>query len=141
MNSIPTAAIQRIEVLRDGAAAQYGSDAIAGVINIVLKKATNVLDLTLTTGANFSENSNHFEGGSDGEKVQIDANYGLPIGDKGGFINFTGSLSTRQPALRSKDYSGDIFSGFHAAERIFAANGGVVADMSLTDYQDSADSR
>ncbi len=138
MNSIPTAAIQRIEVLRDGAAAQYGSDAIAGVINVVLKKATNVLDLTITTGANFSENSNHFEGGSDGEKVQIDANYGLPIGDNGGFINFTGSLSTRQPALRNKDYSGDIFSGFHGAERIFAENGGVVADMTLADYQNSA---
>ncbi|MFI1771123.1 TonB-dependent receptor [Thalassobellus citreus] len=140
MNSIPTAAIKRIEVLRDGAAAQYGSDAIAGVINIVLKKATNELDLTLTTGANFSENSNHFEGGSDGEKVQIDANYGLPIGDNGGFINFTGSLSTRQPALRNKDYSGDIFKGFHGAERVFAASGGVVADMTLADYQTAAGS-
>ena len=43
LNSIPSAAISRVEVLRDGAAAQYGSDAIAGVINIVLKKNTNEL--------------------------------------------------------------------------------------------------
>ncbi len=137
MNAIPAAAIQRIEVLRDGAAAQYGSDAIAGVINIVLKKSTGKLDLSLTTGANFSENSNHFEGGSDGEKFQLDANYGLPIGD-GGYINFTGSLSTREPALRNKDYAGDIFQGFHGAERVFAAGGGTVADMTLQDYANAA---
>ncbi len=135
LNAIPTAAIQRIEVLRDGAAAQYGSDAIAGVINIVLKKGTNKLDVTLTTGANFSKNSNQFDGGSDGEKVKLDVNYGLPIGDNGGFINFTGSLSTREPALRNKDYQGDIFRGFHGAERIFAASGGNVAEMTLVDYQ------
>lgn len=138
MNAIPTAAIKKIEVLRDGAAAQYGSDAIAGVINIVLKKDTEKLDLTLTSGANFSENSNHFEGGSDGEKFKIDANYGLPLGDHGGFINFTGTLSTREPALRNRDYSGDIFRGFHGAERIFAAGGGTVADMTLFDYQNAA---
>lgn len=135
MNAIPTAAIQRIEVLRDGAAAQYGSDAIAGVINIVLKKATNKLDVTVTTGANFSENSNQFEGGSDGEKVKLEVNYGLPIGENGGFINFTGSLSTREPALRNRDYQGDVFRGFHGAERVFAAGGGNVAEMTLADYQ------
>ncbi|PKV50067.1 iron complex outermembrane receptor protein [Aquimarina sp. MAR_2010_214] len=138
MNAIPTAAIQRIEVLRDGAAAQYGSDAIAGVINIVLKKATGKLDLTLTTGANFSENSNQFDGDSDGEKVKLEANYGLALGENGGFINFTGSLSTREPALRNRDYQGDIFKGFHGAERVFAAGGGNVAEMTLADYQTAA---
>ncbi|MBP2833306.1 TonB-dependent receptor [Aquimarina sp. U1-2] len=138
MNAIPTAAIQRIEVLRDGAAAQYGSDAIAGVINIVLKKATNTLDIILNTGANFSKNSNQFEGGSDGEKVTVDVNYGLPIGNNGGFINFTGSLSTREPALRNRDYQGDIFRGYHGAERVFAQSGGNVAEMTLVDYQTAA---
>ena len=137
MNAIPAAAIQRIEVLRDGAAAQYGSDAIAGVINIVLKKDTGKLNLMVTTGANFSDNSNQFEGGSDGEKFQVDANYGLGIGDEG-YINFTGSLATREPALRNRDYQGDIFQGFHGAERVFAAGGGVVADMDLQDYANAA---
>lgn len=136
MNSIPAIAIKRIEVLRDGAAAQYGSDAIAGVINIILKEDTDKLDLTLTAGANFSENSNQFDGGVDGEKVQIDANYGIKL-PKGGFINLTGSLASREPALRNKDYQGDIFQGFHGAERIFAANGGTVADMTLEDYRDA----
>ena len=50
INAIPMSAIQRIEVLRDGAAAQYGSDAIAGVINIVLKNQTNETQLSGTVG-------------------------------------------------------------------------------------------
>ena len=53
LNSIPVAAIDRIEILRDGASAQYGSDAIAGVINIILKESTG-LRLNAETGAHFS---------------------------------------------------------------------------------------
>ncbi|WP_010523353.1 TonB-dependent receptor [Aquimarina agarivorans] len=142
MNAIPTAAIEKIEILRDGAAAQYGSDAIAGVINIILKKATNKLNIAVTTGANASKNSNQFEGGIDGEKVKIEANYGIPISDNGGYVNFTGTVSTRNPALRNRDYSGDIFNRFHGAERVFAASnsntGRTVADMTLADYQQAA---
>src|SRR5256886_4680306 len=51
LNAIPAAAIERIEVLRDGAAAQYGSDAIAGGINVVLKEQAQRLDVTSTGGA------------------------------------------------------------------------------------------
>ena len=65
LNAIPAAAIKRLEVLRDGAAAQYGSDAIAGVINIVLNETVNELSIAVTTGAHFSENSNGQTGGSD----------------------------------------------------------------------------
>ena len=50
MSAIPATAIERIEILRDGAAAQYGSDAIAGVINIVLKKRTGVLEAGVSYG-------------------------------------------------------------------------------------------
>src|SRR2546430_5304026 len=50
LNAIPAAAIERIHVLRDGASAQYGSDAIAGVINIVLKRQTERLDASSTVG-------------------------------------------------------------------------------------------
>jgi len=57
LNAIPVVAIQRIEVLRDGAAAQYGSDAIAGVINIILNETVGELNLNITSGANFSKNS------------------------------------------------------------------------------------
>ena len=55
--------------------------AIAGVINIVLNKNVNELNLTVTTGGHFSENSNEQTGGVDGEMTNISANYGLPIGD------------------------------------------------------------
>ena len=71
LNAIPAAAIQRIEVLRDGAAAQYGSDAIAGVINIILNRTVNELTLTTTTGANFSKNANDQTGGSDGATTNV----------------------------------------------------------------------
>ena len=118
MNSIPTASIAKIEVLRDGAAAQYGSDAIAGVINIVLKKATNELTPNLNTGANISEHSEQYnEGGVDGEKFQIDANYGLDLGDDGGYINFTGSLSTRGATNRSDSMGKPIYTMFDVATR------------------------
>jgi len=123
LNAIPAASIQRIEVLRDGAAAQYGSDAIAGVINIVLKKNTNELTLNVTTGAFFSENSNDQTGGSDGETTNVSANYGLQIGDNGGFINFTGDFDVREHYSRMKEFEGGIFSQYNTVER-FANNDG-----------------
>ncbi|MDN3664220.1 TonB-dependent receptor domain-containing protein [Algibacter miyuki] len=116
LNAIPAASIKRIEVLRDGAAAQYGSDAIAGVINIVLKDNVNELTAAITTGANMSKNGNDHDGGIDGEKTQIDLNYGIPLGDKGGFINMTGSLTTRQRTSRARATTGDIFHAYNSIE-------------------------
>ena len=66
LNAIPSFAIEKIEVLRDGASAQYGSDAIAGVININVKKNTNKLDVNLFSGGNFSKGANDHSGGVDG---------------------------------------------------------------------------
>lgn len=123
LNAIPAASIQRIEVLRDGAAAQYGSDAIAGVINIVLKKSTNELTLNVTTGANFSENSNSQTGGVDGETTNVSANYGVGLGEKGGFVNFTGDFDVREEYNRMKEWEGDIFNLYNTVER-FANNDG-----------------
>lgn len=121
LSAIPTNAIQRIEILRDGAAAQYGSDAIAGVINIVLKKATNELALDITSGANFT--SENPDDGVDGEKINVGANYGLPLGDDGGFVNFTGNFNFRGATNRMVEWEGDIFNLFNTVER-FAANDG-----------------
>ncbi len=123
LNAIPAAAIERIEVLRDGAAAQYGSDAIAGVINIVLKRSTNELTLNVTSGAYFSQNSNGQTGGSDGETTNVSANYGLQLGDKGGFLNFTGDFDVREEYSRMKEYEGGIFNLYNTVER-FADNAG-----------------
>lgn len=94
MNVIPVAAIERIEVLRDGAAAQYGSDAIAGVINVVLKKQYDGLAVSLTTGANFTNlkyNTPNINGGTnsynqsitDGQVVQLDVLKGFRLGKQG----------------------------------------------------------
>ena len=139
MNAIPAAAIKRIEVLRDGAAAQYGSDAIAGVINIVLKEKTDGLELGITSGANMSSLGNHQEGGIDGEKVQVDASYGLPIGTQGGYINLTGSIGTRNPALRNATNLEKLFDIDNSAERVYLANNptSTVADMTASDYAGS----
>jgi len=118
LNAIPAASIERIEVLRDGAAAQYGSDAIAGVINIVLKRSTNELTVNVTNGANFTKNANDQTGGSDGNTTNISANYGLQLGDKGGFINFTGDFDVRDEYSRMKEFEGGIFNLYNTVERV-----------------------
>ena len=78
-NAIPSAAIERIEVLRDGAAAQYGSDAIAGVINIILKDDVDLGDVNLYWGQTYE---------GDGDTWQGNGNYGVKVGDSG-FLNLT----------------------------------------------------
>ncbi|MBE0422768.1 MAG: TonB-dependent receptor [Lutibacter sp.] len=132
LNAIPAASIERIEVLRDGAAAQYGSDAIAGVINIVLKRSVNELNLNVTTGANFTKNANDQTGGVDGETTNVSANYGLQLGDKGGFINFTGDFDVRQDYSRMKEWEGNVFNLYNTVER-FANNAGYDLSKLLDD--------
>ncbi len=128
MNAIPASAIERIEILRDGAAAQYGSDAIAGVINIILRNETNKLTGSVTVGGYnpnapderglYAENSpvpntpgNFIDldgsGTEPGEDPSIDGvttkvglNYGFDLGDKGGFANVTTEFVNKEKTLR-----------------------------------------
>ncbi len=93
LNTIPAAAIERIEILRDGAAAQYGSDAIAGVINIVLKQNTDEFTGNLNVGgypknSAFSGRGTGINENIDGINYNLNGNYGFGIGD-GGFVNVT----------------------------------------------------
>lgn len=125
LNAIPAYAIDRIEVLRDGASAQYGSDAIAGVINVKMKEATGKLNMSVYTGANISQASNDHTGGIDGENLQIDANYGVRIGQKG-FLNLTGSALTRRPTYRADFATGNIFNTYNAIEYRTLQSGGNV---------------
>ena len=94
LNTIPIAAIDHIEILRDGAAAQYGSDAIAGVINIVLKSATK------------KEVSAYLHSGlytkGDGLMLNGGVNYGLKLGEKG-FLNITGEILSKAKTFRPAD--------------------------------------
>ena len=91
MNAIPVRAIKRIEVLRDGAAAQYGSDAIAGVINIVLNDNSEQSTLETSVGA--------YQQG-DGENLQLSYTQGLKLGEYG-FLNATLSVIDHQSTNRS----------------------------------------
>jgi iron complex outermembrane receptor protein len=91
INAIPASAIDHIEVLRDGAAAQYGSDAIAGVINIILKEATQLTDVTLEAGQTYE---------GDGEVLLGSVNTGFRLGSKG-FVNFTAEYRDRGDTNRA----------------------------------------
>ncbi|RMH74984.1 MAG: TonB-dependent receptor, partial [Calditrichaeota bacterium] len=125
LNAIPKSAIERIEVLRDGAAAQYGSDAIAGVINIVLKESTGKINVNAMTGANnllFKKDISlspeiqeirtahglspdvRFDD-TDGETYSLDINYGFKIGSTG-FFNITGEYLDRGRTNRSTTWTG-----------------------------------
>ena len=126
LNTIPASSIKRIEILRDGASAQYGSDAIAGVINIVLKDKTDEVSGFVSYGAYSTKAEGDFgtdayglwntpgmrldterDGNQigkdqdfDGGSIKIGANYGMAIGDKGGFINFTTEYLSKNKTLR-----------------------------------------
>jgi iron complex outermembrane receptor protein len=109
LNAIPTAAIKRIEVLRDGAAAQYGSDAIAGVINIILNDDVNKLSASVTGGGFTGKHSD----GLDGQTAQANVNYGVKLNDKGGYLNLSGSFDYRDFASRTTPYRGTIFTDYN----------------------------
>lgn len=136
LNAIPAASIKRIEILRDGAAAQYGSDAIAGVINIVTNDNVNEFTGSITYGAFNTDAKGDFPLGTantknyrldkhgngnsfgknqdfDGGSVKIGANYGTSIGTKGGYINVTGEFLNKNKTLRP---GFDFRKGFGEAE-------------------------
>ena len=100
LNTIPEGAIERIEVLRDGAGAQYGSDAIAGVINIVLKDAAEGGEATITVGQNRTDFQPTGKSITDGDTFFVSTNAAFGIG-KDGFLNLTAEYRDRDQTLRS----------------------------------------
>jgi len=100
LNTIPITAIDRIEILRDGATSQYGSDAIAGVINIILKNDSEVSNI-------FSRANITTEG--DGFTNVFGGSFGFKIGNKG-FINASAEYRNRESTNRAGDFTGPIFS-------------------------------
>lgn len=95
LDFIPISAIDHIEILRDGAAAQYGSDAIAGVINVILKAADSGGSVSTTLGQRYQ-----WRGRQDGETALATANDGFKIGDNGHF-NFAADARHQNWALRN----------------------------------------
>lgn len=92
LNTIPLSAIDHIEVLRDGASAQYGSDALSGVVNIILKKGAEGGDVQLSGG--------QFSAG-DGRQWQGAANFGVPLGGESGWLRITAENSNQSPSNRA----------------------------------------
>ncbi|WP_264802201.1 TonB-dependent receptor plug domain-containing protein, partial [Ameyamaea chiangmaiensis] len=84
LNMIPASAIDHIEILRDGAAAMYGSDAIAGVVNIILKKTPHGLNMVAQTGANAYN--------GDGWQYQVGIDGGFGFGDDG-YVHISGQVT------------------------------------------------
>ena len=145
LNTIPVTAIKRIEVLRDGASAQYGSDAIAGVINIVLKDNTESLEGSVSYGFYNTDAQGDFgtdayglwntdgyrldterDGNAigkdksfDGGSVKVGVNYGVKLGDNGGYANFTTEYINKNKTLRPgfefrKGFGEAAIEGFNA---------------------------
>lgn len=100
LNNIPVGAIKRIEVLRDGAGAQYGSDAIAGVINIVLKDAAEGGQAVVSFGQQRTDFEPTSDSIDDGDTVLASINAGFGFG-AGGFLNLTAEYRDRDQTLRS----------------------------------------
>ncbi|MBC7408106.1 MAG: TonB-dependent receptor [Arcicella sp.] len=95
MNSIPSLALERMEILRDGAAAQYGSDAIAGIANMVLKKSVNNGTALIQYGVTSK---------GDGGGYTVGLNYGFSLGKKAS-LNITGSYQDVKGTDRSDPYN------------------------------------
>ncbi len=89
--SIPSLALKQVEVLRDGASSQYGSDAIAGVLNFILRDDAEGFEVVARYGSTYE---------GDGDNYNIAANLGLPLGDSG-FINITGEIRDVEGTVRS----------------------------------------
>ena len=90
LDLIPSSAIERIEVLRDGASAQYGSDALAGVINVILKKSPEGGSMTALYGKTAE---------GDGETGQFSGNIGFKLGESG-YLNLTADVRITDPTDR-----------------------------------------
>lgn len=100
LDLIPVSAIDHIEVLRDGASAQYGSDAIAGVINIILKRNDQGGHLSVTGGRQVDW---------PGDLVQPSYNQGFQIGEDGGFLNLSVDVRFQGPSYAAGDALGSFY--------------------------------
>ncbi|MGH7598450.1 MAG: TonB-dependent receptor [bacterium] len=123
LNAIPASAIERVEVLRDGAAAQYGSDAIAGVIGLSLRSGVSPLTISVKAGATTHdsktlESDPSFDlGFGDGELLDLGANYGFAVGKGSVFI--AGEYRDRNPTNRAgRDPREQIVAGDAATNTV-----------------------
>ena len=97
--TIPASAIKSIEIVRDGATALYGSDAIAGVMNFILKDDSSGGSFAMDTGRRYA---------GDGKDITLTGNLGFALGSEG-FLNVSGEFSTSDPTYRGEQYCRTVF--------------------------------
>lgn len=127
MQSIPIGAVERVEVLRDGASAQYGSDAIAGVINIILKEEAETTTVNSFSGITTK---------GDGFNYGFGANTGFELFDTG-FLNVTTSYKEQEYTNRAGNPGTDEFLNAEGSEEWIAANpdlGMIVGQPDMTTF-------
>jgi len=129
-NAIPSLALSRIEVLRDGAAAQYGSDAISGVISLFLDRSVGTRAqatyLTTTEG--------------DGDTYEVSASVGVPVGEKGVF-RLTAAYQDRGGTNRARPDTRQQYFGTNAAGRPVLPSGNFGSGVGLTPSAGTLDPR
>jgi iron complex outermembrane receptor protein len=129
---IPSIAVKRLEVLRDGASAQYGSDAIAGVMNFILKDNNDGVEFEVTSGQWMTA-----ENGRGGERdVTAAANIGLPLSDDG-FLNISAEYSVRPELSRGYQHASaaDGYKGWVQADDKTNEDGKYVGTQNVDDWQ------
>lgn len=129
LNSIPVSSIDKIEILRDGAASQYGSDAIGGVINVVLKKDVKRTNVNMHIGQQYA---------GDGLTKSINANHAFRLGNKG-YLDLFGDIRLREGTNRVGEFTGTVYTNNVALdnqlvkERNFNRNGNLLLGNSKVD--------
>jgi iron complex outermembrane receptor protein len=104
LNSIPFSGIEKIEILRDGASAQYGSDAVAGVINIFLKESVGKTSVNLHLGQ-------YYKG--DGENIKLGVYRGFALNTRG-LLTFAADFRYRKPTFRGGEFKGTVYANYPA---------------------------
>ena len=129
---IPSIAVKRLEILRDGASAQYGSDAIAGVMNFILKDNNEGVEFQVTQGTWMTA-----ENGRGGEQdITAAANIGLPLSDDG-FLNISAEYSVRPELSRGYQHASaaDGYKGWVQADDETNSDGKYVGTQNVDDWQ------
>jgi len=119
LDIIPVSAIDHIEVLRDGAAAQYGSDAIAGVINIILKHDSQ---------GGFASVQGGRQADAPGDLVQPSLHFATPLGSDAGFLNFTLDARFQGPSYAAGNALGSFYYPLLNGQPVAYGTPGAVAD-------------
>ncbi|MFD2572719.1 TonB-dependent receptor domain-containing protein [Spirosoma soli] len=127
LNAIPSSAIERVEVLRDGASSQYGSDAIAGVINLRLKEQPGT-----TVNAQIGQ---QYRG--DGQVAQVGINHGFKLANNG-ILSLTAEFRHRGATNRSGDYNGPVYVNWNVGRQTNESDAAYIARRQGLYQQDQA---